>query len=88
MYQLANDILEVPRTHDGFMLEQSKKLFKDWQQGYKIFHYYLHLHLSMVMVYLDVELYIVFYNNDNCFSFSCSFPWHCNIEFGGFHESL
>ncbi len=26
MYQFANDIVEMPRTHDGFMLEQSKKI--------------------------------------------------------------
>jgi hypothetical protein len=55
VYQFANDIVEMPRTHDGFMLEQSKYLLKDLQQGYKIFHNYLHLHLGMVMVYLDVD---------------------------------
>lgn len=56
MYRLANDIVEVPRTHDGFMLERSKDLLKDWQQGYKIFHNSLHLHLGMVMVYLNVDI--------------------------------
>jgi hypothetical protein len=62
MYQLANDIVEVPRTHGGFMLEWSKNLLKDWQQGYNIFHNYLHLHLGMVMVYLNVDIgWIVHY---------------------------
>ncbi len=56
MYQLANDIVEVPRTCDGFMLEPSKDLLKDWQQGYKIFHNSLHLPLGMVMVYLYVNI--------------------------------
>jgi len=56
MYQLVNDIVEVPRTHDCFMFERSKDLLKDWQQGYKIFHNSLHLHLCMVTVYLDVDI--------------------------------
>ncbi len=56
MYELANDIVEVPRTCDGFMLEPSKDLLKDWQQGYKIFHNFLHLPLGMVMVNLYVNI--------------------------------